>query len=614
MKTNYFLKALALIALMAFVVNVKAADFHVKNNGTDTDLAAALNQAQAGDVILIDGWVMINAVVDITKNVTIKAGVDNAGFDGGGNARLFEIHPDPVDGAKLVFEDLGFMGGNGWKSDPTDGGVARIYGGCVVEFKNCYFDSNVASRGGAFFITGDADKPTTSVTFTLCEATNNIAHGNHNESRGGYLFTDGNTYIDHEYCKISLNQSIGGRGGAFCLFGSGTRRFFYSIISDNKGGNWGTDPTDPTKLIRTDFDGSPFSGDQEMEGGVAFITGGATIFESCGIIANQSWSHAPIIRGWGDDKTTITFINSTLSKNRVVNDGRSPLWIGGNVTNTFVNSLFVENIGVNSGNGAGFDYDGGNVKLNVFNSVFTRNICSNNEGAVDIRNASNYATQLTVKNSIIGLIQGNSSVVVPIDNPNIPTKSNINLYKLENEAVQLDYAALESQRGPSGIDYDKGIRYSENFKMPYYLLIAGSMVTKLGDPALLADQETNRDLFGRVRTTAADGSITAAPTLADTPDYYDDLVGIVTPTIAPVKENIRIIGATSNGILGVDFGDLRGHAVGTLVSITGQEVEKVFDLNVVSKGYYNIHVAPGMYILKVVIGGKTYAQKLVVTK
>ncbi len=611
MKVNYILRSFALVVLMTLFTNVKATEFHVADGDSDAELAAALDQATTGDVIWIDGTVTINAPVEITKNVTIK-GADGAYFDGGGNTRLFEIHPEAVPGAKLVFENLGFTGGNGAKSDPTDGGVARIYDGGIVEFVLCWFDSNSAYRGGAFFIgVGDLGAPT--ITFKGCEATNNVAFGNGNESRGGYLFVDGdNIRIDHEYCKISSNKSIGGRGGALCLFGNNTRKFYYCVIADNWGGNWGEDPVSG-ELVKMDYDGNPVS-DGEYEGGVAFITAGATTFESCGIISNKSWSHSAIIRGWGDANTTVTFINCTLAKNQTLHD-RSPLWIGGDATYTFVNSFLVDNLGQNAGNGAGFDFDGAGVKLNIFNSVFSRNIAGA-DGAVDIRNASDYATQLTVKNSLIGLIQGNSSVVVPQDNPDIPTKSNIAMYKLtDDELASLDYATLEN----SGINFGEGVKYSKSFGMPYYLLTAGSTVTKLGDPALLGEYDINSDLFGRIHPIADDGSITAAPTIADTQDEFDDtgweekvIAGVVSPKVE--KAGIKVINSVvENGILGVDFGELRGLAKGELYSVTGQKVETVFNCNVVSKGYYNVKTSTsGVYLLKVTIEGKTIVQRLII--
>ncbi|MDR0506604.1 MAG: T9SS type A sorting domain-containing protein [Dysgonamonadaceae bacterium] len=622
MKLNYFFKSLALVALVMVTTSVRAADvFHVADGATDTEFAAVLDQAQTGDVIIIDGFVTINAMVHITKNVTIKAAVDGdgepifAGFDGGEQTRLFEIHPEAIDGAKLVFLNLNFTGGNGALSDPTDGGVARIYDNCVVEFIYCYFYDNTAFRGGAFFIT-PGDVPAPIVTFKGCQAMGNIAKGSGNESRGGYLFVDGaDVQINHEYCYISGNQTIGGRGGAFCLFGANTRYFYHCLISSNLAGNWGEDPNGIVDGdVKLDMNGNPVS-DGEYEGAVAFITGGATTFESCGFVNNKSWSHSGLIRGWGDESTITTFINCTLTQNQSLHD-RSPFWIGGSATYTFVNSLFVENLGQNQGNGAGFDFDGATAKLNIFNSVFARNVAGG-DGAVDIRNAANYANQLTVKNSLIGLIQGDASGVVPVDNPNIPTKSNIAMYKVSTELAQLDYATLENGGAGSGIDYGKGVRYSTPFEMPYYLQIAGSDITKLGDPAVLGDY-VNADMFDKEHIRAADGSIPAAPTLASTADKQYDQIPDYNPTgfTAPKSAvpGVKLLNnLVNNGLIGIDYGDLRGQAKAELYSVTGQKIENVFSRMVVGKGFYDLKTAtPGMYLLKITVAGKTSTQRLIV--
>lgn len=595
MKTNYFLKSLALIALMALFTNVKAAEINVPKGATDTDIAAALDKANAGDVILINGTVTMKALVDVTKNVTFRGVGTDAYFDGGGNCRLFELHPDPIDGAKLLFDNLGFTGGNGYGSSPTDGGVARVYGGGVVEFTKCWFDSNQALRGGVFFVDGGGDFsiPALQVTCINCEMTNNLAFNGGGESRGGFLFVDGNANIDCEYCKITGNKSIGGRGGALCLFGNGTRRFFYCLFTDNKGGDW---------------DDSGKIGDGEYEGGLAFITTGATTFESCAIVANQSWSHGGCIRGWGDTNTTITFINSTISKNVSLHD-RPPFWISGDCTYTFVNCILAENLGSNSGNGSGFEINE-RAKANIFNSVFVRNYLDSGEGACDIRANADGATaaQLTVKNSLIGLIYGDQNLVTVKDNSKIPTKSNIKMYRIADEAAQPDYASMEN----SGVDFGQGLRQSAWGQL-YYLLTPGTTVTKLGDPALLDNYDINTDLFGKVRTVAADGSISAAPTITSTPDYFDDSkTGIVSPKITSVQGNIRIIGIVENGILGVDFGTVKGQTSGQLLSVSGEVVENVFNCNVVGKGYYNVHAAPGIYLLRVVNKGNTYVQKVIV--
>jgi hypothetical protein len=103
-------------------------------------------------------------------------------------------------------------------------------------------------------------------------------------------------------------------------------------------------------------------------------------------------------------------------------------------------------------------------------------------------------------------------------------------------------------------------------------------------------------------------------------DEYDDsgwenqltVTGIVAPNALLQKANIRIIGAVANGVLGVDFGAIKGQAKGDLISLTGQVVEKVFNLSVVGKGYYNVTAQPGIYLLRVTNAGNTYTQKVIV--
>jgi hypothetical protein len=219
------------------------------------------------------------------------------------------------------------------------------------------------------------------------------------------------------------------------------------------------------------------------------------------------------------------------------------------------------------------------------------------------------------------LIQGDASGVTPNDNANIPTKSDIAMYKVASEEAALteDVALMDH----SGIDFGQGIKYSK-FGMPYYLLTAGSDVTKLGDPALLAGYDSNADLFNQTRPIAADGSITAAPTNASVGDDYNDsgweaaippvgtgIGSVVTPA---AKQGITVITTiVSNGILGVDFGELKGLAKGELISVNGQVVENVFNSYVVGKGYYNVHTTtPGVYVLRVTIDGKSYATRLIV--
>ena len=77
MRKIYYFRLLLLFVMVLFITNVRATDFNVPDGATDTELAAVLEQAATGDVILINGWVKINAVVEVTKNVLINRIIKN---------------------------------------------------------------------------------------------------------------------------------------------------------------------------------------------------------------------------------------------------------------------------------------------------------------------------------------------------------------------------------------------------------------------------------------------------------------------------------------------------------------------------------------------------------
>lgn len=620
MRTNYFLKVLAVFGFILFTMNLSAKVITVKDQGTDSDIADALSKAVTGDTILIQGQILFSAPVPVSVNVEFLGEGDNAYFDGQGKTQLFNINPDLIEGAGLTFENLGFYeaynnaGGSG--QGGSDGGAAQITGG-NVEFINCWFDENQSmNRGGAFFINNGA-----TVRFAGCEASGNIGY-----SSGGFLYgQSANTSVSFQYCTIGPNNNAQqSRGGAFFLDG-GTYSYFYTKISGNTDGV-------------EDGSGNKVSG----EGGGAITTTTATVtMESCAITSNTTYGdHGSTFFLMGDPN--ITLINTLIAGNYTRRGAGS--WFIANdapgIDITLVNTTMVANKSDdNAGNaGAGIRVMNPNNRINVFNSIIAQNIChasdpSNPEyGAIDMGYSGTTAdaiTTLVTKNSIIGLIGyvDPSNVPASIDNPNIPQKSLINMYYNPTGNTQPNYSDMDV----SGVDYIDQPLVTTSFKMPYYTLTDNTVIgAKLGDPALLSDQDTNTDQLLVKRTTASDGSVFAGAVqgVAGGTDYDDsgwDNTDNVAPafypfngtgiqSIAVAKQGISIIGVTSNGILGVDFGDLKGHATGVLVNVAGQEVEKVFDLNVVSKGYYNIYVAPGMYILKVDIAGKTYAQKLIVTK
>jgi hypothetical protein len=599
MKTNYLLKSLAVLLLMLLVTNVTAKEINVPDGATDTDLAAALETAETGDIINILGWVTFDAPVTVNKNVHFKGG-ENSGFDGQGLTKILEIAPEPIDGAHLIFENLGFVGGYNVPTSaveaPGDGGVGRIVAG-TTEFIFCYFDGNYAERGGAFYMAED----NTTAYFKGCEATNNQAN-----FRGGFIFSAGATHATYDYCRISGNSSVTERGGALYLDGAATHRFFYTLLSGNSAG------------IE--------AGEGEKGGGV-LTTGGdtggpAVTFESCTLRGNSAYQHGAVAFLMGAN-TNVNFINSSIVQNQSIG-GAAPIVVVSNTANlTLTNVTYAANEGTNSGNGGGgiIVWSPGNP-IHIFNSVLVRNICAESgEGAIDMKyNGVEHIATTVFKNSIVGLISAVDKSAVPAaqDNDAIPTKSLINMYNIAGEVAQVDYATELDQ---SGVDF-ANFQETSSFGLGYFpLKDANAYAAKLGDPALLEATGAYSDQLLVERTVAADGSIYAGAIQAVLGyDPYDDSgwesnigvgTGIHTPS-AYAKQDIRVIGTVSNGILGVDFGDWKGRAKGDLIAINGQVVEHVFDLPVVGKGYYNVNVAPGFYILKVTIEGKTFAKRLIV--
>lgn len=592
MKTNYFFKPLVVSLLMLGMTNVMAKDIPV--SGTDTDLAAALNQAETGDVLIVSGWITINNPVTVTKNVTIKSNGDLAGFEGSGKTKLFEFEPEPIAGAKLVFEDLGFVGGHNSTTSAGgdgDGGVGRIIAG-NTEFRSCFFEENTSSgRGGAFYIA----EPETNVTFKNCDAVGNVTNG-----RGGFAFVASAGSVIYEYCKIKGNSSIDDRGGAFFLEG-GNHRFFYSVIDGNTSG------------VKDALDAGE-------KGGAAFTTAGggvALTMESCAIVKNIAYgNHGAIFFTMGDPN--ITLINTVIADN-VTKAGAGSWFLPSNdIDITLMNCTMINNVGTNAGNaGGGFRVMNANNRINIFNSIVARNICDNGEGAVDMGvsgDVPNIAKTFVFKNSIIGLIGGIEDGLIPaaIDNENIATKSKINMYRLAGENVQPDYVLLDQ----SGLNYAGGLITTTNFGMPYYTLKdASAYAATLGDPNLLLDYDVDTDLLLAKRSVTAGAIYAGAVQAVVGDDEYTDNIPSGIISADPLTEGgIHITSLVSNGILGVDFGNLTGHATGDLISVNGQVVERVFDLNVIGKGYYNVNSAPGIYILRVTIAGEIFAKTLVVAK
>jgi hypothetical protein len=573
-----------------FASEVSAKEILVPANGTDTDLAAAIESAETGDILIISGWLSFDAPVTIDKNITLKwDGEGNSGgFDGQFKTKLFELAPEAIVGEKLSFIGLGFVGG----LNEDDGGVGRIVNG-ETEFLDCFFEDNeTTGRGGAFFIANPegGEVGATTARFISCDAANNTA-GN----RGGFAFIAGDAVTSYDFCRIKNNASIGDRGGAFFFEATGTHRFFYSVIDANTSGIEG--------------------GGGEIGGAAITTAGGMAItLESCAIVRNVCYgNHGAAFFTMGNPN--ITLINTLVAGNMTAEGAGGWFIPSDNIDITFVNTAWINNTGTNPGNGGGGlrVMNTGN-RINLFNSIVARNTCQDGT-AVDFRFDAkpDIASTLVFKNSIVGLLSGLplENVPVALDNPAIENTSLINMYSLNGEDSQLDYAALDV----SGVNWIDGMQVTDGFGMPFMTLENGdAYAAKLGDPALLADYDLTTDIFQKERTISG-GAIYAFPVqsvtgLAENVDEPRRPTSI--KALPALKKEFRVIGVVENGILGVDFGEIKGATRGELITLTGQVVQTIFDRNVVGKGYYNVNVPSGIYLLRLTNNGTAYTQKMIV--
>jgi hypothetical protein len=621
MKANYFLKTLVAMMLMCWVTTVNATDFTADDEASFLD---ALNQAAEGDKIIVSGDIVLTATVTIDKNVKIVSDdLDepaSAAFYGEGT-KLFIINPPAEEGGGVLFQNIGFYDATSLgDTDDADGGAVRILSG-YTEFAFCDFSGNYSDQdGGAVAIAGDDTK----VWFF-----DSSFSGNKSGKRGGAFYIGGNSFTKFEYCAITSNGSLEDRGGGLFI-DQAQVNFYYSLISGNAAG-WTSLDIGENAATET----VAAAGNGQGGGGICLNGDNASVtLDATAVIGNtaiRNGSHGGAIFWMGNGN--LTLINSIVAQNQ--NRGAGSLFCA-TTTNTFtmVNSNWVANRAFdNAGNGAGIRIMNLGNNFNFFNSLVIGNWITQPGGATDITISptAGIADNLVIKNSMIGLIhsgaledavfQGRIS-----DNPAIATKSKVNYYNFGGETTQPDWMILDKEDG-SGLDFADGIQATRTRKMSFYTYeSANSYGVKLGDPALLSEYgDTDVDFLGKARAISG-GAIAAGPLQGlygdtnkrtndpETPDFISNILdqtGISSPS-GVVKDINLITPLVSNGVVGVNFGELHGQAKGELISLNGQVVDRVFNTVVVGKGYYNVNAAPGVYILKVTIEGQIFAKRLIV--
>ncbi len=594
MKVNHLLKSMAAIALILLSATTMKATEITVSGANRSALEAALDLAQNDDVILLQQSIEIGEQqITIAKRVTISGvgeGIEikpAAGYA----LRMLQIQPGDDATQKLVFENITFrdannIGGTDGLGE-KDGGLGRMANG-TIEFNDCKFINNYSvDRGGVFDMYGGT------ATFTNCEFIGNSANG-----RGGAVLTrTDNTTAIFQNCKFVGNHA--NEGGVVYMQDATTQKFYNCVISENYTGKI-VNLTDWTQ--NTGGGGSVFKGDGN----------GVFYMENSSVVKNYTLNdHGGIL--FVNSAPTITLVNTTIADNIMYRDANSMVFCTGALKLNLINVTFTNNNayvaqsgdpagkeGPNSGNTTGIRISDLNARVKICNSILAGNL-SRDGGLVPVdlflqenaANAANVATIFEIKNSIIGNIKG----LVKTDLSGIPdiATSKYDFYPETTNWIESDI---------SGIEWSKGLTNSSNGQT-YYSLASTSKAIGLGEPTLLVSYVNPLvDQLGRTR----EGSkiCAGAIEMLDNPG-----TGINTSSLKPeIIFNNRV---SSTGVLNVDFGSVSGKAKGELYSINGQLVKMLFDDSAAGKVFYTMNgTAPGLYILKIAVNGKSIVGRLIV--
>ncbi|MDR2474768.1 MAG: T9SS type A sorting domain-containing protein [Bacteroidales bacterium] len=624
MKTNSYLKTLAVAAMLGAAACVSAQNtLYVSAAGSDTNdgltleaalasTAKAVEVAAIGDKIIINGTVTVAATATFAKELTF-IGENNAQLKGNGATRLLALEA----GANAKFQGITFADG---LADGSAGGI--LIQNSKAEFYSCRFINNKMigdGDGGAMTIEGTKEE-------TYVKIYNCVFDGNSSERRGGALAVRGpdgdRPVVEIAYSTFQNNTTPEGngenRGGAFSFF-RGEISFYMCDIKNNKAGA----RVDPESTL----DGAG--------GGAIVCSNDATIyFENSSLYANSATSHGALVFAMGT--TTLTFINTSIINNLGNGDGVGLFFQPGDfVSNKFVNVTFAGNTrpGGNDWNFAGVRVHQPAFALDIYNSIFVHNFAlgadGGNNGSGDIGFNGQNADQMkqcVIKNSFIGNIHYNGAAQVSAqDNQNIYTLSTLGEYDdranyLYGEDVSGIYWDADFQHTAAN---RQGLAQSALSSVSYLTLKSDAETAGLGDPALLEDESgALYDQFGTEREPGEeDGSIFAGAIQSvvgemeipapKTPDPYPLTTGI--KQVKPSAEIILPGVVKANGLLQINFGSLSGQAQGVLYNTSGQYVKDLFNRSVLVKDFFPVDgVAPGIYVLKVTIGDKTFAKQLII--
>lgn len=394
---KFYLKSVALCALLGLSANAFAGDIYVSAKGSDSNdgssatsalatLNAAVAKASSGDVIKINGKVKVSETVTLKNfgDLTIEgASSDDDQLDGQNKVQILN-----VTGTNLTLRNLTLRRGS-VQGDKNARGGAMWCRGKVVTIDHCVFSKNLTpykpeDNGGAIFVTDGTLKVSNS------EFNSNTAY------RGGAIEAQVTT-LDIYNTTFSKNMTFSAddsrtgqaNGGALAI-GKCTANISYSTLEGNASAGRGG-------AIKIWSDGNK--------------TGQSVTFQSCAILSNEGGGPGGAFSLDLDDKSdfklnvfsTTVYGNSTTGAGGVlcIENARSTE----NQQINFVNCTITGNsTAANAGNVGGFMTHGGSTikaKLNIINTILEGNTTS--QGYSDARFARNADPDyVTVANSIIG--------------------------------------------------------------------------------------------------------------------------------------------------------------------------------------------------------------------
>ena len=274
-----------------------------------------------------------------------------------------------------------------------------------------------------------------------------------------------------QHCVVSQNTSAND-GGAISLEGASSGvELISTVVNQNQSTNGG--------------------------GGGISITGEETFFYAiyCSFSQNMA-PNAGFMKIDCDALCNIAFVNSTICKNIIYRDPASCCI--GNITAsgagmkgteiTLVNVTMVENLvglGNCCGDGAGWVFNDPGYTFHVYNSVIVGNVSPN---YADVSCVAEPA-EFIIKNSVVGWVhnpQDNGAPYVIRDNPAISAKSVV--HRSYDEYKETDLI------GGSGI-YMEEAAFKTKRGYYYYTFYDNALGTRLGDPYLLSEWDSTKDLF-----------------------------------------------------------------------------------------------------------------------